>query len=92
MGIRVADLFDRDSVAPDKRREVLRLRENEMVAERRQRRRRVVLMECYRAASRRMEEIAKLLSAGDCADEAALGKEFHDALEFQRRVELEVIG
>lgn len=91
MGIGVSDLYDHDNLKPDGLRKVQVLRENEMARERHQRRRRIALMKGYRACSRRMEDIARLHLAGGCLDEEALNREFHDALEFQRRVEKEIV-
>jgi hypothetical protein len=91
-GLRMANLFAGPPPSPEQRRTAQQLRAEKEVQESRQRRRRIALMKGYRACDRRMDEIAVLLLADTPQDAEALAQEFHEALEFQRCVEMEVFG
>ena len=91
VGLSMRDLFDAP-LTPASRRELELRRATQAVEDSRQRRRRIALMKGYRACTSRMAVIADAVFNGEPERTDELGREFHDCLDFQRAVEVEVFS
>lgn len=91
LGLSMRDLFDAP-LTPASRRELELRRATQALEDSRQRRRRIALMKGYRACTSRMAVIADALFNGEPERTDELGREFHDCLDFQRAVEVEVFS
>jgi hypothetical protein len=91
LGLSMRDLFDAP-LTPATRRELELRRAKQELEDSRQRRKRIALMQGYRACTRRMAEIADAVFNGEPEKPDELGREYHDCIDFQRAVEMEVFS
>ncbi|MHB1674252.1 MAG: hypothetical protein ACYCSP_08385 [Acidobacteriaceae bacterium] len=91
LGLPMSALFDAP-LTPATRREVELRRAKKTLEASRQRRKRIALMKGYRACTRRMAGIADAFFNGDPEMPDELGREYHECLDFQRAVEVEVFS